>query len=226
MTRKDVVPAPDLSPQQRLAITFYTDPLLPTFGNKVQSSKAAGYDSVRVFDSPSVEAEIERIEAERAKSGRDVADYMGSYAIDAARELVAQLSEGRELTIRPPDEMIDEMVEAVVEAVGDGAEADAVEGIVKNKIDLMKAITGANKIALQAAKVRHDALELLIRYHLGHPEQRITHREERDGINLADLSDAEMKELGTFVDQEIKRRGSPSEEREPQVVEAEFEVED
>lgn len=182
----------DLTPKQREAVRYYTDPLLPTFGNAAKAGIQAGYEDGGWMRSDVVKHAIQRIEEERAMAGAKVRDYLGRHAQDAALELVQQLSAGRELEVIPVADLFD----------------DGQETMTKDRERRVLAATKHNRVAIQAAKQRKDAAELILRYHLGHPEQRVRHTGE-DGVKmLKDMTDDELTELGKVLD-ELKKGGQP-----------------
>jgi hypothetical protein len=170
----------DEEPAAREAIRLYTDPLLPTFGKKKASAGKAGFESPAVFERLAVKEEIKRILAERAEASNDVVKYLSTYTMDAARELVSQLSVGREL----------EIMEVEFE-LGD-----------KHAVAQVR----HNKTVLDAAKERRAAAVELIRYQIGTPEQRIRVTKEEEPTPLDDLSDDQLEELGSAIGDTLSRR--------------------
>jgi len=204
-----------LPPKVLDAIRYYTDPLLPTYDNKAQSAMAAGYAEATAYgnnplSSPKAKKVIARIRRERREAGGEVEEYMHDHVFDAARELIKQLSAGRELEIRDPGDILDQTV------VGE--------------MDLERArqITQHNRIALSAVRERRKALELVLAYVMGGPEQRqkTIHKTEKH-VNLDDLSDGELKSAIQLLSQMQKENPDPIEVTvDDEEVEASFEVVD
>lgn len=191
----------ELTPEDREVIRLYTDPLLPTFGNKSKSLAAVGKSTnPYFFDRVAVVEEIERIQADRSRAGQQVEKYIGRYAMDAARALVDQLHLGADLSVQDPHE-IDDMERA----------------------DL---VVKANRVAIQARREQREAAELILRYHLGHPEQRHRHISDgQDPLDLGQLTNEELDTLGQLVGELLDERkgAAPGEGDGPQVLEAEWE---
>lgn len=236
--RTDLVPVEDLDPRQREAVRLYTDPLLPTFGNKTQAALAAGYDTTRVFDTPAVAAEVARIEEQRALSHAEVREFMGDFAHDAARALVKSLGLLNSLTIEDPNSLLGEptqeeldqaltLAQETAAALKEGSRAtvsvgEIMQAIIGVRLSRADAMTKANRVGLQAFKEAREAAELLLRYALGHPEQTVRHKgrpQDVGPVDLSDLSQDELQQLGTVIQQAIK-------DRQTEVVEAEVEFED
>lgn len=203
---------PDCTPLVREAVRLYTDPLSPTFGNKMGSAMRAGasHSTARnLLSSASARAEIERIEAERAERGRDVANYLSHYAPDAARALVQAMGEAGVLELRNPLEAFDGLLQEVEEAF---AESDldpaiimrVVTGILDRRMAIQAQITKDNRVAVQAAKERREAVETILAYHIGPPVQKIKLDAERkqDGpVDLSDLPDEALQDILRSIEQ-------------------------
>lgn len=177
-------------PKTMEAIRYYTDPLLPTFGNKSASATAAGLATTSCFNRLEVQEEIDRIIQERLENSERVVEYVGTYAMDAARELVNQMSAGRDLKFIDMDEIQD-----VIEASG------ADEG------KKLAAIVRHNKTVLEAFEARRKAAIEILRQQIGTPEQRIKvdHGEKSDTM-LDDLGDDQLQELSKLVSEEMDSR--------------------
>ncbi len=177
-------------PKVMEAIRRYTDPLLPSFGNKIASATAAGMDSASCFKRTEVQEEIDRIIQERLENSERVVEYVGTYAMDAARELISQMSAGRELEFVSQEEIND-----VIEASG------ADEG------KKLAAIVRHNKTVLEAFEARRKAAVEILRQQIGTPEQRIKvdHGESSDTM-LDNLKDDQLLELSQLVAEEMDSR--------------------
>ncbi len=219
-----------LRPQQREAIRLFTDPLLPTYGNKSASAKGAGYGTTKAFDSPDVMYEIARIEEERSVAGRDVAEYVGTFAWDAARELVQQLSTGRELVLLHPEELltlkggeIDRLTTMILElAKDDESEQDRIaaliEGLAAGAVKRADGMVKNNAVYLKAAKERRDAASAILSWKIGSPmstSRQIVEKRLPDAIDLSDMSDEELEGIGQAVRDVAEMR---SRSQEPVVV--------
>lgn len=208
----------DLTPLAAEAVRLYLDPLMPTFGNRAAACRAAGSKAIdpgRILDTPAAVAEIERIQTLRAEQGRKVAEYLGDYAFDAARELVQQLSTGRDLELIDPREVLNREVQHKVVPVLDDEGAETGEwtvdtlGLTDIELDRVKHVVAHNKTVLAAAKERREAAKLLLAYKIGTPEQRVkvTSEKKLPGVvDLEDLSKTELDELGKIVRQARKAR--------------------
>jgi hypothetical protein len=185
-------------PKTMEAIRYYTDPLLPTFGNKSASAAAAGLKCASVFTRSAVQEEIDRIIQERLENSERTVEYVGTYAMDAARELVSQMSAGRDLKFISQEE-IDEVIKA----------SGADEG------KKLAAIVRHNKTVLEAFEARRKAAVEILRQQIGTPEQRIKvdHGASSDTM-LDNLKDEQLQELSKLVSEEL-------DSRKPQVLEAE-----
>lgn len=231
---------PDLSPQEFEAIRLYTDPLLPTFGNKRAAIRAAGYAdsnySTRFFDRAEIAAEVQRITAQRIEQGNKVAEYLGDYAWDAARELVNQLSLGRDLEVIDARVVLGEDVLQSFEYVNVGP--DRVELRLKSNaavpheavMEQVKNLNNHNRAAILAAKERREAAKLLLAYKIGTPEQRIRVTDDRDKgngpLDLSKLSKDELEALGSVVHSMIaERKKAPQQLTAEPVREADYEME-
>lgn len=237
---KELVPE-GLNPKLREAVRLYTDPLMPTFGNKTASCIEAGYKDHNALSSEAAKNEIARIERQRADQGAKVAEYLGNYAFDAARELVRQLSAGADLRVEDPTDLLrertdEEIAEMLSSALATSSAderldvSDIAEAMEGDRMARAELLIKHNRVALQGAKERRAALELLLRYHLGHPEHkhRHIHDQDTDPLDLGDLSDEDLQRLGEFVHDAIDERkeAGPGNGTDPQeIVEAEYEVE-
>jgi hypothetical protein len=185
-------------PKTMEAIRYYTDPTLPTFGNKSASAAAAGLATASCFTRSEVQQEIDRIIQERLEKSERTVEYVGTYAMDAARELVSQMSTGRDLKFVEMEE---------IQKVIDSSDAD--EG------KKLAAIVRHNKVVLEAYEQRRKAAVEILRQQIGTPEQRIKvdHGASSDTM-LDNLKDEQLQELSKLVSEELNSR-------KPQVLEAE-----
>ncbi len=163
-------------PKVMEAIRLYTDPLLPTFGVKSSSAAQAGAHS-SIFQRQDVKDEVQRIVQQRYAASTRVVEYLATYTMDAAHELIKQLSTGRDLEFKEIDEAIE------------------------NSDDKMGAvIVRHNKTVIEAAKERRAAAIEIIRQQIGTPEHRVRVQDDRkDPIDLEHLSDDELKQLGEII---------------------------
>lgn len=184
-------------PKTMEAIRYYTDPLLPTFGNKSASAAAAGMASPSCFSRAEVQEEIDRIIQERLENSERTVEYVGTYAMDAARELVSQMSAGRELEFISQEE-----IQRVLEASGPD------EG------KKLAAIVRHNKTVLEAFEARRKAAVEILRQQIGTPEQRIKVDHGKSSDTMLDaLQDEQLLELSKLVSEEMDSR-KPQEPKE------------
>jgi hypothetical protein len=195
-------------PRAMEAVRLFTDPLLPTFGNKSASATQAGYKSNSCFHRKDVQEEIDRIIQQRLEQSEKVVEYVGTYAMDAARELVHQLSTGRDL------EFIDmEEIERILDA------SDPDEGG-----KLLAAATRHNKVVLDAYEQRRKAAIEILRQKIGTPEQRIRVDKSDTPTPLEDMSDEQLDELNKILSEEVKNRKPQELSPEEDIPEAEAEI--
>ena len=104
----DLTPLDKLSPKERLAVEFYTDPLRgDTFDKKTASLIAAGYkargNDYKVFHKPHVKLALKYIHDQRHAQSAKAMDFLAHHAIDAAKGMLAQLgkSQGMEYAEAP-----------------------------------------------------------------------------------------------------------------------------
>lgn len=186
----------DQDPRMREAVRLYCDPLSGTYGNKTASALRAGYssatDASHVFKHPAVIAEINRIAETRSLDMADVYEYVLSYSIDAARELVDQLQQGRELEYIDP-------TKAIENAHNRDAAAEA------------KEINAHNRNVIALMRERRDAAARILSYQIGTPERPIDPqgRDRRKGpldgiLDLSKLSKEDLQVLQRTIE-EISR---------------------
>lgn len=202
-------------PQAMEAIRFYTDPLLPTWGNKTASAAAAGYDSATVFNRLAVREKVEEIVAEREAASRDVIQFLGTYTIDAARELIRQLSTGRDLELVDPtplfdDGPIEEVVDALQAKIESGADQEVLyavaKGLAEGRARKAEAMIKHNNSSINASKERRNAAIEILRQQIGTPEQRISVKKEEARTPLSDMDDGGLEELNKIIAEELKAR--------------------
>ena len=189
-------------PRAMEAVRLYTDPLLPTFGNKRASATQAGV-SRSVFMRVAVQEEIDRIVVQRMENSENTVAFLGTYAMDAAKELISQLSAGRDLCFISQEE-----IELASQSHMDGK--------------LLASMVRHNKMVLDAFEQRRKAAVEIIRQQIGTPEQRIKvdHGDTEELPQLTDLPDDQLEELGSFISEALASRKLEEEE----VEEADFEV--
>ena len=205
----EIDPVMKLDPKEQLAVRYYTDPLLPTFGDESKAALKAGFGNSIPMRRPDVITAIQYIQAERALEAEQTATYMESYALDAARELVRQLSTGAELDMLDP-------VQFLGLEVGDDGSIMR-ELLTKEEISQIAALNNHNKNVLAAARERRSAAETLIAYRVGTPEQRVKHTNAiaEKNEHLPDLSEWSKDELQKLAAEVSRLR------QEPQTLEAE-----
>ena len=231
----------DLSLQQRELVRYYTDPLLPTFSNKTASAAAAGYQTTKVFEHRLVQQEIDRILVERRSAGDEALEYLATYAADAARALVENLSLGKTLAVEDPQPLLGPPTEEEWETAKEmhreqersergrpkyPTPQDALDALVGARLERAQAITKANRVAVRAASEAREAAETILGHFLGDPSNR-RHRGDDVPMDLANLSPDELLELGDLVASMLdKKRATVSEEDGGPVVEGKWEEED
>jgi len=185
------------------AVRLYTDPLLPTFGSKRASALAAGCER-SVFNRVAVIDEIDRIIQHRLENSEKTVEFMATYSMDAARELIGHLSAGRDLEFIPMEEIRDSM--RMTKTIGEGEDAREVEVWSDGK--LLASIVRHNGIVLAAYEQRRKAAVELIRQQIGTPEQRIKvdHGNKEELPQLTDLPDDQLEELGQFISNALEER--------------------
>lgn len=212
-----------LTQMEREAVRAYTDPLLPTFGNKRGACRAAGYSvgsgvAYEVFGRDRVQAEIERIEEARVEHGRRLMELIDQYGEAYVRGLLEQMSFGKDLD--PVD--IESVFGDDFEDFGMDSKGHSTEGRRELHEGKAKAINAHNRNAIRAAKVRREAIEKLLAYAAGTPEQRIAVTNRRgapEGVPLEAWDKEELELLEESLDEERRRRGI--EEQSKKAIEAE-----
>ena len=211
----------DLDPKQRLAVEMYTNPLFgQTFGNKQASAVAAGYkgkNASEALNTQVAQRAIQWIEEKRDESGTAVADYMSRYAFDAARKLIKQIGMDDGLEIKPmPEGLLDKPATPIVGVDKNGNEK--VLGYDDGHLKQAKAISDHNKAVGNVMREVRQALQMVLAYHLGTPEQKVRvarEREQDDPLDLGKMTAAELRELSHAVRQTISLKdGDPPPEKE------------
>jgi hypothetical protein len=185
---------------EREAVRHYTDPLLPTWGNKRASAEAAGYSNpedkaYEVFGRERVQNELQRVEEERVKRGEDLMRMVDKYAEDYVRALIKGASFGKDLEAINIEEVFGENLDTFDHEKGDDEKA--------------KAINAHNRNAVSAARERRRAIEKLLAYAAGTPEQRIAVTQRRgapEGVPLEDWEPDELKMLEQALEEEKQAR--------------------
>lgn len=230
-----------MNPMLLEAVRLYTDPLMPTFGNKAAACRAAGYkgrNPGEALDGVAAQEEIARIQAQRAEAGGRVADYLGDYAFDAARELVQQLGLGRELEIINAAEFLGaDLISACIadpetgELRVDEEKLPQLGGrVIDGLLEQVKQINQHNRAVVLAAKERREAAKIILAYKIGTPEQRVRVTQDKELPDVLDLSKLSKDQLGALGDMisRIQRERAGSTKLPPaiadggQVIEAEL----
>lgn len=223
-THRSAVIANDLTPPEAEAVRMYTDPLSPAYGKKGVAAVRAGAPDT-MWAKVGVQRALEQIELERQERGHHVSAYLSHNAADAAFELVQQLSAGRDLDIVDPRGVIDDIVEKVSarvhEAVAtvDGLDEDTIGEVVTNAMDaamkqqrmLLGEINTANRVALAAVKERRAAVEMILAYHMGTPQQKVKlegelTKGEENILDLSQLTDDELDQMRAGLDDVLRMR--------------------
>jgi hypothetical protein len=205
-------------PRLKEAVRLYVDPLSSTFGNKTASCKLAGYADSRPLDSPVAQAQIEKIQENRTDFHSRVYEFITSFGLDAAREMVDQLNRGRELDFILPEEEDFEMEVVATE-----------KGPVKITSGRdMKAINDHNKNVIALMRARRETAERILAYKIGPhtkpmEQEGATRRGPLDG--LLDTSKYSKEELSYILQVlEGARRQKVGAGEGVEVIEADFEV--
>ena len=227
-------PMDELDPRQRLAVELYTNPLFgKTFGRKQASCVAAGYEGGNAYmalNRESTQRAIQWVQDQRDENGEAVAQHLSRYAIDAAHKLVKQLGMDEGLEIHPmPEGILDKKPEPIMGLDKDGNEI--LLGYDDSHLKQAKAIADHNKATANVAREVRQAIQLVLAYHMGTPEQKVRvarEKEAQDPLDLGKMTAAELRELAQAVRQTTAMRdGAPPPAKEDgAVVEADFEVVD
>lgn len=204
-----------LTPVEAEAIRLYTDPLSPTYSKKKLSSDRAGADYT-MWRKEGVNAAIMSIERDREERGEHVSTYLSHNAADAAIELVQQLSAGRDLEVVDPQSVVDDIVAKIDQRLHDtDLDPSDVEriviGVMKEQRMLLGELNTANKVALMAVKERRQAVELILAYHMGTPQQKVQLeasevKEQEQVLDLSQLSDEDLDQLRRGVEDVLRLR--------------------
>lgn len=198
-------PMDALDPKQRLVVEQYTNPLLPTFGQKMPSARMAGYGTTAVFETQAVVEAIAWIYGQRAAHGDKVKAFVAAHAMDAAVALVRQLSVNTGLEPKVLDErLLAEPPKPIIGTDKDGNER--VIGYDEGPLKLAREVTSYNRAAAALAREQRDALRLILAYHMGTPEQSNRNAGGKDGddpLDLGNLTDEELRDLARHI-QEVR----------------------
>jgi hypothetical protein len=199
-------PLDDLNPRQQLAVQLYTNPMLGrTFGNKSASATAAGFSSSTALDSIPCQAAIAWIMEQKAANADRVATYLSAFTMDAARKLVTQMGADDGIEPKPmPEGLLDREPEPIIGQDKDGG--DRLLGYSDGHLKLAKEITAHNRAAAGLMKEVREALKLVLAYHLGTPEQKISVErgsKQQDPLDLGALDDEQLRQLARHV-QEVR----------------------
>lgn len=230
-----MTPLDELTPQQRTAVEFYTNPMYrATFGNKTQAAWKAGYrgkNAARVFEGEAVGKALVWLEDARRAQSAELSDYLATYAMDAAHALVRQLSLVEDLDPKPmPEGLLDKKPEPIIGTDKDGQEI--LLGWDDSHLKQAAEITRYNKVAAGLAKEVRQALKIILEYNLGTPQQSVEISRKQaaaDPLNLSERSTSELREIIKAVQAVQDQRGSPvvtvTQEADAEPVDADFEVE-
>lgn len=202
-------PMDKLDPRQRLVVEYYTNPLFGrTFGNKLGSATAAGYESSQCFESKAVQAAVKWVLAQKLEQSKGVATYLEAFTMDAARKLVGQLSADEGVAPHPmPEGLLDRPPEPIIGTDKDGNEK--VIGYNDGHLKQAQAITQHNKAAAALLKEAREAMKLILAYHLGTPEQKVRidrGGDRQDPLDLGQLTDEQLRELARHVQEVINEK--------------------
>lgn len=188
----------DQDPRMGEAVRLYCDPLSGCFGNYTKAAVKAGYsadyDASKVFKHPAVLAEINRIAEMRTQDLGAVYEFVLSYSQDAARELVDQLQQGRELEYIDPADAL--------------ADADD-----RDRAARAKEINVHNRNVIALMRERRDAAARILAYQIGTPERPIDPqgRDRKRGpldavLDLSKLSQDDLAVLSRTIDEVRKTK--------------------
>lgn len=199
-----------LSPDQRALVRYYTDPLLPTYANKAASARAAGVDERTAYrwtnnEDHAVSRAIALVEAERDEIAMHLRKKLVHHAPDALREILGQLSLGRDLTYQAGDpEAEEEQLKALERAVEEGhardRSGDPNEAAHKAILGRIQTRSKHNAEVTRAAKERRAAAELILEYSMTQTEKGGEPREGPAPLDLSELDDDQLSELGAAIE--------------------------
>lgn len=201
----------EMNPMLQEAVRLYTDPLMPTFGNKAAACRTAGYKGKNpgeALDGVAAQEEIARIRDQRTAAGGQVADYLGDYAFDAARELVQQLSLGRELEIINAAGFLGaDLLAACIQDPETGelrVDEDKLPQmggrVIDGILEQVKQINQHNRAVVLAAKERREAARIILAYKIGTPEQRVRVTQDKELPDVFDLGKLSKEDLAAMGD--------------------------
>ena len=224
-------PMEQLDPRQRTAVELYTNPLMGrTFGSKQAACIAAGYEGKNAYQAlnrKDAVAAIQWVQDQRDEAGAQVADLISRHAIDAAHKLVRQIGMDDGIELHPmPEGLLDKEVEPIMGVDKDGNEVFL--GYNEGHLKQAKAITDHNKATANVMREVRGALQMILAYHLGTPEQKIRvarEREAQDPLDLGKATAEELRELAIAVRSAMDDKApSPKVEEDGAVVEADYEI--
>ena len=224
-----ITPLDRLNPRLRLAVEYYTNPMFGrTFGNKTKSALAAGYEgnhAPKALIGKGAKEAIAWVMQQKDDQGEEVATFLSRFTMDAARKLVEQIGLSDGLEIHPmPEGLLDKQPTPILGVGKDGEER--LIGFDDGHLKQAKAITDHNKAVATAAREVRSALQLILAYHMGTPEQKVSVEHNKPGgdpLDLGALGDEELRELARHVQQvRAFKRGEapPPEESEAPILEA------
>lgn len=196
-------PLDALDPRERLAVEFYTNPLMGrTFGNKRQSVLAAGFNKnhSHLFDKPHIQAAVQWLYERRDEQAGGVAAYLATYTMEAAHKLISQLGADHGIEPMPmPEGLLDREPAPIIRN-------SKVIGYNDGHLKQAAAITQHNKAAAALMKEAREAAKLILAYHMGTPEMKVKMDrggDRQDPLDLGSLDDKQLRELARHV-QEVR----------------------
>lgn len=197
-------PIEALDPKARSALEYYVNPVYKSYGNMSAAARAAGYESGSIFHTNQMAEALAFVREQQEEQSKEVSAYLGRNAMQAARRMVQQAASADEVRPKP-------VSDAMLDPASDEFNPKLVETITKH-----------NRAAAAVMREAQSAMRLILAYHLGTPEHRITAKGEDGGdpLDLGALSDEQLRELARHVDEvrAIKKGPpSPAEEGDPYV---------
>ena len=174
-------------------LSHYLDPTSKGFYRPSVSAKLIGRSNCfgsNALRRPDVQAYIKEVEGSRQEESKDVMRYLRTFDQRAAEELVSQMFLGKDL------EMIDPQCK---EALGKHMRK------IDDKVTAMRAreINKHNQNVTSMARERRAALELLLAYQFGRPQQsmHVTKEEKVSLLDMSALSDEALREIQDGIQQ-------------------------
>ena len=169
-------------------LSHFMDPTSRGFGQSGLAAELAGYTNrasgSEMLRRPDIQAGMLAIDNARLEKSRNAMDYLRTFDQAAAEELVDQVFLGKDL------ELIDPQCD---EALGKNMKG------IDDKVTAMKAreINKHNQNITSLARERRAALELLLAYQFGRPQQsmHVTKEEVASVLPMDELSDDALREL-------------------------------